>query len=125
MGTTTLQERLIDQLTPIAELMDVIIDTAYDKCSIRSIGETWPRLRRDAHRARIRGIVVWAQVVDGLVDAAADGRFPEGSRSSRPTSSTTRVAICSVFRAGCSRSGGPRTTTARMRGSSCRRRFAR
>jgi hypothetical protein len=78
MGTTTLQERLIEQLTPIAELMDEIIDTAYDTCSLRSIGDTWPRLRRDAHRARIRGIVVWAQVVDGLVDAAADGRFPEG-----------------------------------------------
>jgi hypothetical protein len=78
MGTTTLQERLTAQLTPIAELMDEIIQTAYDECSVKSIGETWPRLRRDANRARICGIVVWAHVADGLVDVASDGRFPDG-----------------------------------------------
>jgi len=75
--TTTLQERLTAQLTPIAELMDEVIETAYDECSVKSVGETWPRLRRDAHRARICGIVVWAHVADGLVDAAAHGRFPD------------------------------------------------
>jgi hypothetical protein len=78
MGAATLQQRLTAQLTPIAGLMDEIIDTAHDQCSIKSIGETWPALRRDAHRARISGIVVWAHVADGLVEAAADDRFPEG-----------------------------------------------
>jgi hypothetical protein len=78
MGTVTLQERLTAQLTPIAVLMEEIIEAAYDSCSVKGIGETWPALRRDAHRARICGIVVWAHVADGLVEAAVDDRLPEG-----------------------------------------------
>jgi hypothetical protein len=78
MGAITLHQRLTAQLTPISGLMDEIIDTAHDQCSIKSIGKTWPGLRRDAHRARICGIVVWAHVADGLVEAAAEDRFPDG-----------------------------------------------
>src|SRR5947209_2429143 len=77
MEPPTLAERLRAQLTPIAELMDDIIASAYEEYSMKALREKLPDVDREAHRARVSGLLVWQHVADGLVAAAAADRFPE------------------------------------------------
>lgn len=78
MRLTTLSERLTAQLTPIAELMDEVVTSAYQTYSVTALREKLPDVDRDAHRARVSGLLVWQHVADGLVMAAAADRFPDG-----------------------------------------------
>lgn len=77
MEPATLAERLTAQLTPIAELMDDLIASAYEEYSMKALGEKLPDVEREAHRARVSGLLVWQHVADGLVAAAAADGFPE------------------------------------------------
>ena len=74
----TLRDRLIEQLAPIGPLLDELVVAAYANGGPRPTTAAYPGLRRAAHLKRVSGIVVWAHVADGLVDAASDGRFPDG-----------------------------------------------
>lgn len=76
MATTTLENRLIEQLAPIGPLLMELIDAAHADSTVKHAATSYPKLRRDAHLSRVSGTVCWALVVDGLVDAAKQGRFP-------------------------------------------------
>ncbi len=78
MGPTSLAERLTVQLTPVAGLANEIITAAYEDYSIKALTTTLPNVDRDAHRARVSGLLVWIHVADGLVAAGATDRLPEG-----------------------------------------------
>lgn len=77
MEPATLAERLSAQLTPIAELMEDVIASAYEEYSMKALREKLPDVDREAHRARVSGLLVWQHVADGLVAASAADRLPE------------------------------------------------
>ena len=78
MATLTLENRLIEQLAPIGPLLTELVDAVHADSTVRHAATSYPNLRRDAHLSRVSGTVCWALVVDGLVDAAKQGRFPDG-----------------------------------------------
>lgn len=78
MASVTLADRLTVQLRPIAELMDDTIAAAYEKYSLTTLRDKLPEVGRDAHRARVSGLLVWQHVADGLVLAGTDDRLPDG-----------------------------------------------
>jgi len=76
--TMTVEDRLIEQMAPIGELLQELIEAAQAKSTVQHAAASYPQLRRDAHLSRVSGIVCWALVADGLVEAARQGRFPTG-----------------------------------------------
>lgn len=78
MVTMTVEDRLIEQMAPIGELLQELIETAQAKSTVQHAAASYPQLRRDAHLSRVSGIVCWALVADGLVQAAEQGRFTTG-----------------------------------------------
>ena len=78
MVTMTLEERLIEEMAPICQLLKELIDAAQAGSTLQHTANSYPQLRRDAHLSRVSGTVCWALVVDGLVDAAEHGQLPIG-----------------------------------------------
>ncbi len=78
MVTMTVEDRLIEQMAPIGELLQELIEAAQALSTVQHAAASYPQLRRDAHLSRVSGIVCWALVTDGLVEAARQGRFPTG-----------------------------------------------
>jgi hypothetical protein len=76
--TMTLEDRLIEQLAPLGPLLTELVDAAHADSNVQHAATSYPKLRRDAHLNRVSGTVCWALVVDGLVDAFKQGRFPNG-----------------------------------------------
>lgn len=74
----SMSQRVIEQLSPIAPLLEELTDNAYLTGTVQRVAAAFPDLYRGAHLKRVAGTVRWAMVVDGLVDADADDRFPEG-----------------------------------------------
>jgi hypothetical protein len=78
MTPTTLADRLTVQLAPAGALVNDVITDAYSGYSIKAVALALPNITRDAHRARVSGLLVWQHVADGLVAAVAAGRLPDG-----------------------------------------------
>jgi hypothetical protein len=95
VATLTLENRLIEQLAPIGPLLTELVDAAHTDSTVQHAATSYPNLRRDAHLNRVSGTVCWALVVDGLVDAAKQGRFPEGFsvNTTEPQHNTGRYAF--------------------------------
>lgn len=78
MATTTLQDRLIEQMAPIGPLLSELVDEALANSTIQHVSAAFPLLRRLAHLSRLSGTAGWALVADGLVDVAGRDQLPEG-----------------------------------------------
>jgi len=78
VATVILEDRLIEQLAPIGELLAELIDAAHSECTVQHVATAFPELRRPAHLSRLSGIAAWAHLADGLVEADRQERFPAG-----------------------------------------------
>lgn len=121
MATVTLEDRLIEQLAPIGQLLAELIDAAHSECTVQHVATAFPELRRHAHLSRLSGIAAWAHLADGLVEADGRSGFRLASRRPPPTRSTTPAATSSASPAASSPCDARHTTTRRTRASSCRR----
>lgn len=77
MGST-LEERMLDQLSPLAPLLARLIEGANGETTPNLVAQAFPGLRRPAHLRRVGGVARWAEVADGLVETAGAGELPDG-----------------------------------------------
>jgi hypothetical protein len=73
-----LDERMIQDLAPVAPLLDRLIESANTETTPKLVAQAFPGLRRPSHLRRVGGMARWAEVADGLVAADHAGELPAG-----------------------------------------------